>query len=308
MLGTNLVHNLIERDYIIYAIIRNKQRYIGTKHKNLHLISMDLWGNYSPYLEKSDIVVHIAAETSTNKLTFQDYDDINYKATKRLFEKAEKAKVKKFIFISTANTIGYGSKTHPGTEENTIKKPFDNLFYAQSKAKAEAYLLAQNSATAVCILNPTFMLGAFDSKPSSGKIILMALGKSFVFYPPGGKNFVAVKDVCQAIIKCFKKGKPKSKYLISGENLSYKDFFKLLRKKTGDKQLLIPIPKFLLLSIGKFGDILRRFQIRTNLHSANMRVLCVKNYYSNQKSSEELGVKYSSLYKAIEEAVEYFKK
>lgn len=307
LLGTNLVHELIKQDYIIYAIIRNKNKYVGRKSKNLHLITMDLWGDYDEYLKKSDVVVHIAAETSTNKLTIKDYNQINYKATKRLFEHAEKQKVSKFIFISTANTIGFGDKTNPGTEEIPSKKPFKDLFYAQSKAKAENYLLTKKSSMQVSILNPTFIIGPFDSKPSSGKIILMALGKPFVFYPPGGKNFVPVKDVCQAIIKCFSLDKSKQKFLIAGENLSYKEFFIKLKEITGEQQILLPIPTIILAGIGKIGDILQFFKIPTSLHSLNMQVLRVNNFYSSEKSIKDLQLEYSSLNKAIAEAVRYFK-
>src|SRR5699024_6749781 len=174
-------------------------------------------------------------------------------------------------------------------------------------AKAENYLLTKKSSMQVSILNPTFMIGPFDSKPSSGKIILMALGKPFVFYPPGGKNFVPVKDVCQAIIKCFSLDKSKQKFLIAGENLSYKEFFIKLKEITGEQQILLPIPTIILAGIGKIGDILQFFKIPTSLHSLNMQVLRVNNFYSSEKSIKDLQLEYSSLNKAIAEAVRYFK-
>src|SRR5690625_916750 len=68
LLGTNFVHLLLEKDFIIYALIRDKKKYKGRKNSKLKLITMDLFGDYENYLRKSDIVVHIAADTSTDKL------------------------------------------------------------------------------------------------------------------------------------------------------------------------------------------------------------------------------------------------
>lgn len=308
LLGTNLAAELLDQDYSIKAIVRNASKYIGKMTSNLELIQMDLSGDFGDHLKETDIVIHIAAETSTNLIRYADYEKTNYEATVRLFEIAKEHRVKQFIFISTANTIGYGSINHLGTETEKMKKPFSKLHYAKSKLAAEKYLLKNQQGIDVKVLNPTFMIGPYDSKPSSGKIILMSLNKKLVFYPPGGKNFVPVKDVVSAILNSFEHGKSGEKYLISGNNLSYKEFFGKLKEITDEKQLLIPIPMPVLMTIGVFGNLMRQLNVKTSLSSSNMKALCVKNYYSNQKSIHELKITYSSLNSAIKEAVEYFQK
>ena len=308
LLGTNLAAALLDQGYFVKAIIRDASRYKGKNTSNLELIQMDLSGDYSNSLKEADIVIHVAAETSTNLIRYAAYEKINYEATVRLFEIAKENKVEQFIFISTANTIGYGSLKYLGTETNKMKAPFSKLFYAQSKLKAENYLLNNQRGINLKVLNPTFMIGPYDSKPSSGKIILMSLNKRVVFYPPGGKNFVPVKDVVSAIINSFQHGRSGEKYLISGSNLSYKEFFKELKGITDDKQLLIPIPMPILMTVGVIGNLMRQLNVKTSLSSSNMKALCVNNYYSNQKSVRELKISYTSLNSAIKEAVNYFKK
>ena len=309
LLGTNLANALLDKGYIVKAIIRNPDKYIGNKYTNLQLITMDLWGDYSTYLEDVEIVVHIAAETATNLIDFNSFDNSNYRATARLFEIATQQKVKQFIFISTANTIGYGNMKLLGAETEKIKKPFSQLYYAQSKLKAENYLINHHqSETVVTILNPTFMIGNNDSKPSSGKIILMGLGKKVVFYPPGGKNFVAVKDVVTGIINSFENGASGEKYLIAGENMSYKKFFTKLRGISGERQILIPLPKTVLILAGCLGSLLRLLKVKTSISLTNMKILCTQNYYNNQKSVNALNISYTPLEKAIKESVIYFRK
>ena len=306
LLGTNLAHELLEQGYCITAIVRNPQKYIGKRSSRLHLLQMGLWDTYDDYLKEADIVVHIAAETSISLLTYSGYEHVNYRATVRLFEKTVQYGVGRFIFVSTANTIGYGSRETPGRESYNIKPPFSRLFYAQSKKKAEDYLLSRCCAVQVKIINPTFMIGPYDSKPSSGKIILMGLHKKWIPYPPGGKNFVAVKDVVKGIINSFDRGRSGEKYLLAGENLSYRSFFQRLNRNARQQAVLIPVPGLLLQLLGRAGTVLRRFGIKTSISLVNMKTLCVKNYYSNAKSRTELGVTYSSLDTAIQESVAYF--
>ncbi|SFI76271.1 NAD dependent epimerase/dehydratase family protein [Myroides guanonis] len=307
LLGTNLANKLLEQGYHVTALARNPEKYTGKYTNQLNLVSMHLEDDYDFYLNKIDIVIHIAAETRTNLLTYAAYEKVNYEATIRLFEKSIKHNILKFVFISTANTIGYGNLEFLGTETQKIKEPFDKLYYAQSKLKAEEYLLSHQTKIGVTILNPTFMIGPYDSKPSSGKIILMGMNKRWVFYPPGGKNFVAVNDVVDAIFKSFNAKSKREKYLIAGENLSYKAFFKKLNHNTKQRTVLIPIPKILLLSLGVFGNFLRFCKIKTSLHLVNMKTLCIKNYYSNHKSINDLNVQYSPLDNAITESVNYFR-
>src|SRR5690554_1361246 len=200
LLGTNLANELLDKGYYIKAIIRNPGKYFGKKTSNLELIQSDLFSDFSSYLSGVEIVIHAAAETATDLLGYDDYDKINHTATVQLFEASKRQKVKQFIFISSANTIGSGSLDYSGNETLKMKRPFSDLFYAQSKLKAEKYLQENQNGIVLKILNPTFMIGAYDSKPGSGRIVLMGLNKKIVFYPPGGKNFVPVKNVVSAVI------------------------------------------------------------------------------------------------------------
>jgi nucleoside-diphosphate-sugar epimerase len=150
------------------------------------------------------------------------------------------------------------------------------------------------------------MIGAYDRKPSSGKIIFWAWKKKLVFYPKGGKNFVHAEDVAEGIIKATENGKNGEKYLLANENLTYKEFFGKVNAITGQAPVMIPIPSSGLAILGIIGDILRKLKIKTSLSSPNMKALRINNYYSNRKSSEELGIRYQPVDKAVEDAICFF--
>lgn len=306
LLGSNLVEDLLLKNFIVKGLIRDKAKFIGPNHKNLELIQGNLFDDLTPFLKDIDIVIHVAAETSQSLTTYDSYRKINYEATKQLFNAAVCCGVKKFVFVSTANTLGFGSLAVLGNELKAMKKPFTDSFYAISKFEAEQFLLENIHKTDVILLQPTFMIGAYDSKPSSGKIILMGWKKKIVFYPPGGKNFVHVKDVSNAVIKSFTAAENGQKYLIANENLSYFQFFKKLNNITNQKPVMIKIPKCGLTLLGYFGDLMRLFKIKTNLSSTNMKALCIDNFYCNEKSIHSFKMKYHTIDSAINDAVDYF--
>ena len=287
------------------GLVRKKSGYLGNHHPNLQLVTGGLFDDFTKVLADVDYVVHVAAITSQNLIDYEEYRKVNGHATIQLFHVAIKCKVKRFVFVSSANTLGHGSIELPGREDDEAREPFISSLYARSKKMAENYLLSQKHLMETIIVNPTFMLGAYDSKPSSGKIILMTLNKKVIFYPPGGKNFVHVEDVAGGIIKCLEKGRSGEKYLLCNENMSYKDFFLKVKKIAGGKPMMIPIPSPFLLVLGVFGNFLRRFKIKTSIGLTNMRILCTHNYYSHQKSVHELGMKYRPVDCAIDDAINY---
>lgn len=308
LLGTNLAEDLLRKGFQVIALVRDISKCTELKHPNLQVIQGNLLDNNDPYFKDVDVFIHIAAETNQNLLRLSDYRKLNVDTTRHLFSICKRSGIKKFIFVSSANTMGYGSQSHLGNEDHPMKAPFTKSFYAQSKWEAEQFLLNNSNGIKTIILNPTFMLGNYDSKPSSGKIILMGWKKKIVFYPPGGKNFVAVKDVSDAIIKSIDLGESGERYLICNENLSYGDFFKRLNIITNQTPLLIKIPKEILITIGYFGDFLRMLKIKTSISSVNMKILCINNYFSNEKSINNLKINYQSIDKSISEAVDYFRK
>ena len=307
LLGTNLASELLNRGFYVKGLIRDRVKYQGPAHENLELIEGELLDNLQPFCTGCDYLVHAAAETRQNLLQYSAYQKINIEAAVHLFQTAMQCGVKKFVFVSTANTLGYGSSERPGTEQEKMKFPFSASFYARSKKEAEAHLQKNTNKPEVVLIHPCFMLGAFDTKPGSGKIILMAWKKKLVFYPPGGKNFVHVRDVTEGIIRSFENGRHGEKYLLAGENLSYFEFFQKLNRTLNQQTLLIKIPRPVLRVLGYWGDLLRFFRLETNLCSVNMEALCINNFYSNEKSVSELGMTYRPVEEAIRDAVSYFK-
>lgn len=258
-----------------------------------------------------DYVVHAASLTDQWGVAAAAYNAVNIKGTDNVIAACLKNKVKMLVYISTANTIAPGSRQHPGTELNAftlfnVNSPYINTKYIAQQKVLEA--AAERGLRAV-VLNPAFIIGPNDFKPSSGKIFQYIIGRSVQFCPPGGKNFVYVNDVCRAIIAACATPARSTCMLVAGENLSYREFFALVNRIKKQRPLMIVIPGIVLKLAGLTGTFMGSiFRKRYRLNYTAAHLLCMDNYYSGKKASETLGFTYTPVTTAVEEAVAWFEK
>jgi nucleoside-diphosphate-sugar epimerase len=309
LLGTHVIQQLLEKGYPVNGLLRNKDKFLLPEHTNLELIEGDLRNQtiVKKAVKGCDAVIHCAAITAQNLIHYNDYYETNVLGTKVVLNVAIENNIKKIVYVSSANTLRHGTKEFPGNEQNPARKPFTNSLYAKSKREAEELLLSASHRIDVVIVNPSFLIGAYDSGYGSGRIIRMGYGKRIIFCPPGGKNFVNAADAADGIIAALEKGTNTANYLLTGENLTYAAFFTKLIDMQSKKPLLVRLPSMLLLPIGAVGSLLRYFGVKTAVSFTNMQILCTGNYYSNQKAINELGIGFEPIENGITEAVDWFK-
>lgn len=310
LLGANCVVEFLNQEFEVVAPIRNKSSFQIEEHPHLHVLK----GNLSDrdFLRKAllgcQYVVHAAAETRQGFPSIEDYLPSNVQLTQILLEVSMERKIQRFIHVSTSNVFGYGNMENPGTETTPILPPFSKSPYVQSKIMAQQSVFSFQNEMEVITVHPTFMLGAYDQKPSSGRIILHGWGKKIIFHPTGGKNFLNASDAAKSIFHLISLGKNGESYLLSGENLSYRSFFKKLLLIQNQKAWLVPIPQFFLIMAGLVGTLLHRLGWKNELSLANMKILGIRNFYSHQKVVETTHFTFQPIEKGIQEALEWFKK
>lgn len=311
-LASNVVRELNRRGYSVRAMVRSTadlrslpgtdyELYYGNITNTIHTLEAS---------KDCDVVIHIAADTSQYYTNVESYRQVNVEGTLNMLEASVKNNVKRFIFVSTANTFGHGTKSNPGNERMPAKYPFTSSGYALSKMEAQKLVLdyADSRKLDAVVVNPTFMIGPFDSKPSSGKIITMVYNRKYVPVPPGGKNFIHVADVAAGICNAIEKGKSGSCYLLANENLSYSEFYAKLAKVAGKSFSQIKLPSPILYAIALMAKLAAKFGLKSDLNPVNARILCVENYYSSAKAVSELMLPQTSVDNAIAEALEWFRK
>ncbi len=292
-LAGHIVHELIRKQHVVRVMIRPGARIPALDGLKIEVIEGQITdeADLMKAVQDCDAVIHAAADTSQHHRHMQDYFPVNVEATENLIRVMQVQGCRKMIYISTANTMGYGSRDEPGTEDRPMAEAFQKSGYAWSKYCAEERVSAavQQSTLEAVILNPGFMIGPMDFNPHSGRIFSMILNKRLAFYPPGGKSFADVRDVAQAAVAAFENGRNGERYLLTGTNLSYREFFRLVLEVSRQKTRLIPVPKFILSLAGLVGSLLKSLGFSIELTRTNARILCIRNFYSCAKASSELG-------------------
>lgn len=309
LLASNVINQLLENNYQVRGLLRDKQKYTAQTNARLELVEGDITNpkTIEESLKGCDRVIHVAAITAHDISSYEPYRKVNADAAESLVKLCIEKKVSEFVFVSSANTFGYGSKDNPGNEETPIRPPFSESYYAQSKLEGQQRIMKYANQMNVVSVNPTFMIGPYDGKPSSGQIIMMAYGKKIIFCPPGGKNFVNTVDAAKGVIAAMEKGKSGEAYLLAGENLTYREFFRKLSAINNNTAIYITLPSSILKLAGLFGNFLQKAGVKTPLSLTNMKMLCINNFYSNEKATRELSIHFQSVDKGITEAVDWFR-
>ena len=309
LLGHHIVFELLRRKHQVVIIVRSKRNiYFDLNKVEVHIGKFSEYEQLALAAQGCDAIIHSAAVTATDLLHYEDYQKINCAGAALIVKVADALNIQNIVFVSTANTVGFGERNHLADETFPICFPFSKSFYAQSKVEAEKIFndVAEATGKHIVIVNPSFMIGAFDPKPSSGVLMLRGYKKRVLFVPRGGKNFVPVTDVANVVCNALTQGRSGERYLASNENLSFNEFYKLQKKIGNYNQIIICIPDFFLELLGRVGDLIRKLGVKTEICSMNLNQLMIREYYSNAKAQNELGLKPSNLEKAINEALEWF--
>ena len=313
LLGANIVRQLNNLGYLPKAMTRRSSNKLSLRGTRYELFEGDITNEKDVFeaVSDCDYVIHSAARTTPSPSNLEAYRASNITATKILIKASGYYKIKRFIFVSTANCFTNGTLKNPGNERGGFMPWLKDSGYAYSKflAQEEVLMHVKKHAFPAIVVNPTFMIGANDSKPSSGKLLLYGYNKKIVFYPIGGKNFVNVEYVADAICRALTNGELGEAYLLAGKNMSYRDFFVQIARQTGKRKILIPIPSVFLMAIGRFSDILENlFSLSLPLSSVNAKLLNLDNYFTNKKAVLDLSMKNTEIEIAVKDALNWFKK
>lgn len=310
LLASNLVRELLHSGYEVRGMVRENSNLLSLKKVDIELFKGEITSqaDIRKAFSGCEVVIHAAANTNQCLANYDAYRKTNVYATQLLLDEAVRRNTERFIFVSSANAFDSGSKGTPGTENS----PFSiegKSGYMISKQIAQNLVLNEfnKSNLPVIVVNPTFMIGKYDAKPSSGQIILMASRNSLMVYPSGGKNFVHVSDVARGIVNSIIMGKPGECYLLANENLSYSEFFDKLCKMHGSPKTLIKIPSSAIRLVGVIGSLYENISGKpAKLNLINANLLCADNYYSSTKAKEEINMPQTPIEQAIEDALEWF--
>lgn len=313
VLGSNLVRILLDRSYEVSVLLLE-----GSKSPTLNGLAIQkFYGNILNPVELDaciagqDVVIHCAASTSVFPARDAFVNKVNIEGSTNIAEACLKHNIKRLVYVGTANSFGYGSTLEkPGVEGNPYISIKYGLDYMDSKRKAQEVILdyVANKGLPALIVNPTFMIGPYDSKPSSGAMVIALYKGKVPGYTTGGKNYIAVKDAATAIANAVEMGRIGECYILGNENLSYKDAFEKMANAIGAKPPKRKLGRGIVVFYGSLNSFLAKvFKFQPSVTKELAIISCDKHYYSSEKAQQELKLPQTPIEVAVKECYEWFK-
>jgi dihydroflavonol-4-reductase len=158
------------------------------------------------------------------------------------------------------------------------------------------------------LVHPTFMLGPGDAKPTSNALLLELYHGRLPGYPPGGKNYVHVRDVAVATVNALTMGRVGESYILGNKNLSYREAFQLIAGCLGVAPPRWPIPAGLATIYGQLCDVKSRLTGQpAQLNAAMAAVANDGHYFTPRKAVAELALPQTPIVQAVAESFAWFK-
>lgn len=313
LLGSNVVRVLIEDGHSVVVLLRK----ISAEHPTLKGLDIEQYqgdicdpGSIEAAMNGVDCIIHTAAKTGLNPARSSEYWKANFEGTKNIVEVALKYRVKRLVHVGTANSFGSGGILSPGTELNGYDNHKFGFDYMDSKRKAQEYVLdaVQNRGLNAIIVNPTMMIGRYDSKPSSGRMIMAIYNKEIPAKTKGGRNYLAVKDAARATVNALQMGRVGECYILGGHNLSYSEAYDIMGDVVGVKPPRITLPNVLVRLFGILVSFFAKlFGFTPNITREIARISCEYDYYNSLKAQKELGLHVSSFKEAVKDCFDWIK-
>ncbi|MBW3601026.1 MAG: NAD-dependent epimerase/dehydratase family protein [Planctomycetes bacterium] len=308
LLGNNVVRLLLERGDAVRVLARDSSDPRPLEGLDVERVAGDVRDAAAVRraCEGINLVIHAAARVHIGRRDLELQREINVEGTRHVAEAACDAGAR-LVHVSTVDVIGAGRRHQPADEE-TPPDPKARCTYVVTKREAEQLVLSMaGDRLDAVVVNPGYMLGPWDWKPSSGRMLLEVARRMTPLAPRGGSSVADVRDVARGVLLAAEKGERCRRYILAGENLTYFQQWKLFSQLGGSRPPLLLAGPLLRWIGAAYGDV--RAAVRgteTDLNSAAVAMSSRFNFYSSQRAARELGYLFCTAREATLAAWEWF--
>jgi dihydroflavonol-4-reductase len=312
LLGANVAVEALRRGWTVRCIRRRSSRIEHLAGFDIDWRDADLGAPDAlrGAFRGVDAVFHCAASTSVLPTVTPELYDANVTGTDNVLAAIDGARL---VHCSSTVAVGISEDTRPCDETATWNFERYGLDdgYARTKHMAEERVrqaVAHGAVDAV-IVNPTYMFGPYDQRPSSGQMILQVARGRAIAYTPGVNDFVDVRDVAQGMLLAHDAGRAGERYILSGESRSYGEMFTAIAKVVGRPPPRFRIGRRLAAPVGWWGDVVQRATGKEQpVTTMTLRWGCCDAYrFTSDKARRELGYTTRPVDEAVVAAWEWFK-
>jgi dihydroflavonol-4-reductase len=327
MLGSYLLYELARKNYKIRAlklesesidnVIKIFKFYSDSPDELLNRIEWVAGNMLDDSLMKKVMkgvrqVYHLAAINLSNPADKNILIHDNVKGTENIVNAAIENSIEKFCHVSTVSALAIienkqGRQDLFVTEKTPISTDSFYSYYAIGKYQCDRIVEgARKKGLDSIIVHPSWCIGAGDW--STGTSVLFGSAwKGFTYYTKGVRGFVDARDVCKAMVLLMESEIENDNFILSCENLTYKDIFYTMADCLGKKRPWILAPTWVLEIAWR---IERARQLLTGskplLTQGKVKTFTMNMYYSNEKVRKKIHMEFVPVKDSIQHVAELF--
>ena len=296
LLGANLAAELIAQGHTVTATRRASTDTSSLADLPVKWVHADLGSaaELCAVFAGADVVFHCAACVSTGRRVTAAMTAVNVGATGAVIEAAIAVGTPRLVHTATANTIGPTPDGTPADERTPWAMDEAGLAsgYAVTKRQGENVVKRACDKLDAVIISPTYLVGPRDARPSSGRLIIEVANRRIPYWTPGYNNFADVREVARGMIAAWLHGKRGERYILGGEELTYRDYMELVARVAGVDPPRRRLPYPVAWIGGKAGDLFEVVTRReTTVNSVSVRYAFTDRYrYSSDKAVANLAM------------------
>lgn len=311
-IGNKLALQLADEGDLIHVLARNQSS--SLQHPNIKIFKGDLSDKVSinQAMKGCKKVYHCAAFAKAWTKDIQEIFKTNVDGSVNIMEAALQSGVEKIVVTSSCGVTG-AALDSPTNEDSDRKVPYRSNYELSKKMQEDAIASFVKKGLDVVIVRPSKVYGpgVISSNMSLNATISRFIQKGVAFIPFPYKlkaNFSFIDDVVLGHRLAMEKGKCGEKYIIGGHNISFYDFFKIVRKFQDNQGWLIPVGKNFVLLLGNIQNYIYKLGGKEPAFSnTNIDSLYCNYLFSSNKAIQELGYKITPLEEALRLTFNYFK-
>jgi len=310
-IGSNLAAALVEQGYSVHLLRRLSSPLTSVADLDVEYAIGDLRDKESvrKAIKGCDTVFHAAALVSYWRRQREEMYDINIGGTRNVVEACLQEGVERLVHTSSIAAIGYSETDMPADETNAFNWDSFDIGYRISKFRAEQEILKGVSlGLPAVIVNPSVVIGERDIHFNGGQIIRDVYRKRLFYYISGGTSIVYVGDVVQGHIQAALKGRIGERYILSGENLTYREMLETIAEIVGGMRPFFRLPVWAARGIASASEMMSDLTgTKPWVGRELVAALRIRTRFSCEKAMRELGYSVTPFRTAVQRTFDWYR-
>lgn len=319
-LGGTICRQLIERGDQVRAFVLPNDKAVRYVPEEAEIVEGDLCDTAS--LERffsvpegyQSMVFHIASIVTVNPEYDQKVMDVNVGGTKNIVDLCRRhPECKKLVYCSSTGAIPElpkGQKIAEIADFHMLNPKKVVGCYSQSKAKATQVVLdAAKEGLNACVVHPSGILGPEDfAVGETTSTLIKIINGEMPAGIAGSFNLCDVRDLAKGTIAAADKGKKGECYILGNDEVSFRDFSRLIAEESGCKGVKLFLP----LGMARFLAQMMEKQaakkgVKPVMTTFSVYNLARNNDFDSSKAKRELGYSTRSYRETIHDEIQWLK-